>query len=250
VGQQSITARAFIDATAIFVGQLVDAPNVHRGLQRETSMRSGLWQPVMRHGQTVAVLAVFWDRPIERLAPGLAELAALLASEAATTIERADLMHRLEAVARTDDLTGLPNRRAWDEELPKELLRAQRGRHPLCVAMLDLDRFKDYNDQHGHQAGDRVLKQAAGAWGERLRGTDTLARYGGEEFTLILPGCDMDEALRVAEELRAATPAEQTVSVGVARWDGEETPDELLARADAALYVAKSAGRDRAVAAT
>jgi diguanylate cyclase len=115
--------------------------------------------------------------------------------------------------------------------------------------MLDLDRFKDYNDEHGHRAGDRVLKQAAGAWGERLRGTDTLARYGGEEFALILPSCDTAKAMRVAEQLRACTPAEQTVSVGVALWDCEQTPDELLARADTALYVPKSAGRDRAVAA-
>ena len=88
----------------------------------------------------------------------------LLAAEAAVAIERADLLARLEAIARTDDLTGLANRRAWEELLPTELARAQRDDAPLCVAMLDLDHFKAYNDEHGHQAGDRLLKAAAGTW--------------------------------------------------------------------------------------
>ena len=126
-------------------------------------------------------------------------------------------MATLAEVARTDDLTGLPNRRAWDEALERELARAQRDVDARSAsAIVDLDRFKDYNDVHGHQAGDRLLKQLAAAWGAELRATDVLARYGGEEFALALPGCDLDDAGLLVERLRAATPAEQT-ALGRAR---------------------------------
>jgi diguanylate cyclase (GGDEF)-like protein len=173
----------------------------------------------------------------------------LLAAEAAVAIERADLLARLEAVARTDDLTGLANRRAWDEQLPIELARAGRERSPTCVAMLDLDHFKAFNDELGHQAGDRLLKAAAGAWRSQLRATDTLTRYGGEEFAVVLPSCPIDHAVALIERVRGATPAGQTCSAGVAAWDGEEPADALVARADAALYAAKNAGRDRVITA-
>ena len=111
----------------------------------------------------------------------------------------------------------------------------------MCVAMLDLDRFKDFNDDRGHQAGDRLLKQSAAAWSTQLRTTDMLARYGGEEFALVLPGCTLSDV----ERLRAAMPDDQTVSAGIAQWDGEETPELLVGRADRALYAAKKGGRDR-----
>jgi diguanylate cyclase (GGDEF)-like protein len=161
--------------------------------------------------------------------------------------ERADLLAALAEVARTDDLTGLANRRAWDEALERELARAQREGTPLCIGLADLDRFKHYNDDHGHQAGDRLLKQIAAAWAEELRATDVLARYGGEEFALALPGCDLSDAGALAERLRAATPEGQTCSVGLALWDGEETSETLFGRVDKALYAAKDAGRDRIV---
>jgi diguanylate cyclase (GGDEF)-like protein len=158
-----------------------------------------------------------------------------------------ELLSRLESIARTDDLTGLPNRRAWEEELPRELLRSQRASRPLCVAMIDLDHFKEFNDERGHQAGDRFLKQAAAAWDEELRGTDFLARYGGEEFALALPGCTPEEAVEVAGRMRAATPEGETCSIGIACWDGVEDAPALLGRADAALYEAKRRGRDISV---
>ena len=85
----------------------------------------------------------------------------LLAAEAAVTLQRGELLERLEAMARTDDLTGLPNRRAWEDQLPREMARALREGHELSVAMLDLDSFKEFNDEFGHQAGDRLLKEAA-----------------------------------------------------------------------------------------
>jgi diguanylate cyclase (GGDEF)-like protein len=147
--------------------------------------------------------------------------------------------------ALTDALTGLPNRRVWDEDLERELSRARRHGGELCLAMLDLDRFKAFNDEHGHQAGDRMLKDATAAWSAALRSTDLLCRYGGEEFGVVMPGATAEQAAEVLERLRAVTPQAQTFSAGVACWDGQEISDELVARADRALYAAKAAGRDR-----
>jgi diguanylate cyclase (GGDEF)-like protein len=208
--------------------------------------RTTLWQPVTRDGVPVAVLAFYWRSQVHADETTLT-LASLLATEASVTLERIELLSRLESIARTDDLTGLPNRRAWDEELPRELLRSKRAGRPLCVAMIDLDHFKEFNDERGHQAGDRFLKQAAAAWGVELRGTDFLARYGGEEFALALPGCTPDEAMEVAERVRAATPEAETCSVGIACWEGAEEAPSLLGRADAALYQAKHRGRNLSV---
>jgi diguanylate cyclase (GGDEF)-like protein/PAS domain S-box-containing protein len=161
--------------------------------------------------------------------------------------QRAQLLAQVEALARTDALTGVANRRVWDEELPKELARALRSGDPLCVALLDLDHFKRYNDTHGHQGGDRLLKEAAAAWKATVRTTDLLARYGGEEFALLAPACPLEDAGYLADRLRSVVPAGATVSIGVAAWDGQETADELVARADSALYSAKEHGRDRYV---
>jgi diguanylate cyclase (GGDEF)-like protein len=142
----------------------------------------------------------------------------------------------------------VPNRRVWEEELPRELERARRMSTPLCVAMIDLDNFKAYNDRFGHQAGDRVLKEAASAWRAQVRTTDLLARYGGEEFTLLLPACALDHATEIVERLRLVTPL-VTCSIGVASWDFHESATELVERADQALYVAKAEGRNRYVTA-
>jgi diguanylate cyclase (GGDEF)-like protein len=152
---------------------------------------------------------------------------------------------QLRALARSDALTGLPNRRAWFDELPGAMARAARDATPITVAMLDLDHFKRFNDELGHQAGDRLLKGAASAWAAELRIVDVLARYGGEEFILLLPSAGADLAADVVARLRATTPAGQTFSAGLAVWDGTESGDELIGRADRALYAAKANGRGR-----
>jgi diguanylate cyclase (GGDEF)-like protein len=157
--------------------------------------------------------------------------------------EREDLLCRLEALATTDPLTGAGNRRAWDAWLDEALATSARTGDPMCVAMLDVDHFKAFNDR---LASDR--------WTGELRGGDRLARYGGEEFLVLLARCDADDAVHVVDRMRTLTPDGQTCSAGVALWDGREGADALLARVDAALYVAKSRGRDctarsRAVAA-
>ncbi len=163
-------------------------------------------------------------------------------SDSAHVAEQARL---LSVLARTDPLTGLANRRVLEEHLAAEVGRSRRSGHPVSVAMLDLDQFKAFNDERGHAAGDALLAEAAAVWKRQLRGMDTLARYGGDEFALIAAESSLDEALSVADRLRALIPGGQTCSAGVAEWDGRESWQQLLARADAALYAAKSGGRDR-----
>jgi diguanylate cyclase (GGDEF)-like protein/PAS domain S-box-containing protein len=163
--------------------------------------------------------------------------------------ERSELLTKLHRLALTDELTGLDNRRAWQETLEREMSRAQRHGEPLCVAMLDLDHFKRFNDTHGHQAGDRLLTLMAQQWQSQIRAGDILARYGGEEFSLVLPATSLPAAERVIARVRAATPQAQTCSAGVVAFDGVETAEQLVGRADAALYDAKAQGRDRTVAA-
>ena len=152
-------------------------------------------------------------------------------------------VERLRAMARTDALTGLPNRRAWDEEIRRELSRARRYAGSFSLALLDLDRFKQFNDTHGHPAGDTLLQEVAIAWRLALRASDFLARYGGEEFGLVLPDTPLPDALNAIERLQGAMPHGQTVSAGVVTWRGEDV-EMLVARADHALYRAKGAGRD------
>jgi diguanylate cyclase (GGDEF)-like protein len=157
---------------------------------------------------------------------------------------------QLEILAQRDSLTGLANRRAWDVALPNGLDHATRDRVPITVAILDLDHFKRYNDTFGHQAGDRRLKEAAAAWTAALRQVDVLARYGGEEFIALLPGCDATAVQTVLDRLRTVSPDGLTFSAGIATWDTDESPEQLVGRADQALYAAKHAGRDRSIVAT
>jgi diguanylate cyclase (GGDEF)-like protein len=151
--------------------------------------------------------------------------------------------------ARTDALTGLPNRRTLDYQLERAVHDADRDGIPLTVAMLDLDHFKDYNDANGHQAGDALLTACAQAWQEVAPPESFLARYGGEEFAILLPGMDGDAAAPHLERLRRATPEPVTVSIGYFVRPAGATGDESVLRADQALYAAKEAGRDRIVAA-
>jgi diguanylate cyclase (GGDEF)-like protein/PAS domain S-box-containing protein len=161
--------------------------------------------------------------------------------------ERHALFARTEVMALTDELTGLPNRRAWDEQLRRELARARRTGAPVSVVVLDLDLFKELNDELGHQAGDEFLRDAAIAWREVLRETDLIARYGGDEFFVLLPETgDAEGITTLVERLREALPKGRGCSAGVATWSGNESAEHLVARADAALYEAKRSGRGRA----
>jgi diguanylate cyclase (GGDEF)-like protein/PAS domain S-box-containing protein len=159
--------------------------------------------------------------------------------------EREELLGKVKDMATHDSLTGLFNRRVLDEQLPREMARARRSDSPLCVALIDIDHFKSYNDTYGHLAGDEALRQCARAWDGALRGEDSIVRFGGEEFLVLLPDTAPEEAAEVVERLRERTPMGQTCSAGLASWDFVESADDLLGRADAALYLAKAGGRDQ-----
>jgi diguanylate cyclase (GGDEF)-like protein len=183
------------------------------------------------------------------IAIGSATMFLLVVARMAQLLRQAERTSRqVRELSRRDELTGLPNRRAWVDELPRVLEEARRDGLPVSIGMLDLDHFKSYNDRYGHPAGDRLLKEAAAAWHGVLRRTDILARYGGEEFIVLLPGADIEQAAATLERLRKATPPLTTFSAGVAAWDRTETSEDLIARADAALYSAKDAGRNRVIA--
>ena len=160
-----------------------------------------------------------------------------------------DQAAQLAALANNDALTGIPNRRAWDLDLVREMVRARRGGTPLHVALLDVDHFKRFNDTNGHQAGDLLLKSAAASWKAQLREGDMLARYGGEEFAALLSGCSQAEAVAILDRVRGATPLGETVSIGVAQWDRRQSPEQLIGVADGALYQAKHQGRNQVVTA-
>jgi diguanylate cyclase (GGDEF)-like protein len=236
----------FEAAEPLFLADAGSRPELDKARwQRLGSPASMLFQPVLRAGVPVGVLVIGWA---ERTPAGRrASIISLLSGEAAFAINTADLVERLTGLATVDSLTGVLNRRGWD--LQVEHVFADAGNHPVCVALLDLDHFKAFNDSHGHQSGDRLLKEAAAGWRDSLRAGDVLARYGGEEFALLLPACDLDQAEVIVDRLRAATPGAQTCSAGIAVWDGREHPDALIRRADDALYAAKAAGRDRATVA-
>jgi diguanylate cyclase (GGDEF)-like protein len=168
------------------------------------------------------------------------------------------LSQALETSARTDELTQIANRRGILDSLAGELAKSARHALPLSVVMADIDHFKVINDTHGHAAGDEALKETVRALTAGLREGDRLGRLGGEEFLILLPMLEESDALAVANRLRQAVqetklafdgkPIPLSISMGLARFRQVDGVDSLLARADAALYAAKRAGRNRVVA--
>jgi diguanylate cyclase (GGDEF)-like protein len=242
-------AKAYVTGQPSFA-RLADQHGVERDPDGRGRVRCALWQPVLRDQATVAVLALYWLTPVAAPEQNVRSTIVLLAAQAAIALERVDLLARLERIAHTDELTGLPNRRAWREELPREMARAKREHWPLCVAMLDIDGLKKLNDTHGHHAGDQLLKQNAAAWSSALRPVDLLARYGGDEFAAVLTGCRLDDAQKLVDRLVDATPEDHSFSVGIAEWDGTQDVHALMAEADARLYAAKGARAKLVIART
>ncbi len=169
------------------------------------------------------------------------------------------MVRKLQAIANTDALTGVLSRKAYEDDAERELVRTARGGGALALLIIDIDHFKAVNDTYGHAAGDAVLREFARTAGTALRPADRFGRLGGEEFAVLLPATPPAEALRVAERIRACAEANTvhgpfgivryTISAGMASWHPGEPLAQLTVRADAALYAAKMAGRNRIVAA-
>ncbi|GLW27864.1 hypothetical protein Areg01_08040 [Actinoplanes regularis] len=245
----SMIANVYLDGQPVFLADPAQDPRVSTALLKLVDGRSMMWQPVVADGGSVALLVVSWKTRITSVSDLRARAVALLADETALALEHERLLGRLEQMAYTDTLTGLSNRRAWQAGVAELLAASRASGRPLTVAIADLDHFKRYNDTHGHVAGDDLLTAVATAFRGQLRTGDLIARWGGEEFVVALPDCGDAEAAEILDRLRTATVGTETCSIGYAVWNGVESYERLLERADGALYAAKSAGRDRVHAA-
>lgn len=250
---EALPGRVWASGESAWTADLAAEPGLpHAAVAARVGLHAAVCVPVVVDGETRGAIEFY---STERGEPDHAthEILGTIAEQIGRFVslldQRAELIAKLQRLALTDDLTGLANRRAWQESLGREVARARRDGSPLCVAMLDIDRFKRFNDQHGHQAGDALLRETADAWRALLRAGDILARPGGDEFAVILPAWPIGVAERILERVQAATPRGQTCSAGLVAFDGHESADELVGRADAALYGAKAQGRARIVVA-
>ena len=201
------------------------------------------------------LLLVLYSVPGHEFDEAEREAARTLVAQGATALENARLQQIVQDQAVTDELTGLANRRRFMESLGAEVSRADRADSPLALVIVDLDDFKQVNDTHGHAAGDEVLRLVGDVLSQSVRQIDLAARYGGEEFALILPGTDLEGAEHLAERVRRMLRAREVVangsrvaisaSFGVAGYRLGTSVEDLLTRADSALYEAKAAGKDR-----
>ena len=215
--------------------------------------------PLTVQGETLGLLCLIGTRSDATRGAVKLQLAVTMGEAVKLSLSNLRLREKLREQATVDVLTGLYNRRFLDEVLARELHRAARRKSPLCVAMLDLDHFKRFNDTFGHEAGDSLLRDVGQVLRDKLRKSDISCRYGGEEFVLVFPDSNLaDTRIRVEQivafvkqlDLRHGDQplGKITVSAGVAQAQPEGcTPGELLRDADEALYAAKQAGRDRVV---
>ena len=230
------------------VGYIVDVASAQ--IQYASDMVRALSDQIIRRASEAAEtasIASYRARILLISFGGSSLLLALILARVLTesTAKRSELMKRLEELARVDGLTGVPNRRVWDEELAKGLERARRTGQRCSIGVIDLDHFKRYNDTRGHQQGDSLLRETAQQLASQLRVGDLIARYGGEEFAVLLHDCEAEHARLLFARLHKSVPGGQSFSAGVADTDGEEDAYKVVARADAALYRAKAGGRNR-----
>ncbi|HSM73555.1 MAG TPA: diguanylate cyclase, partial [Desulfobacterales bacterium] len=175
------------------------------------------------------------------------------------TQERAQMLKKLQKLAITDALTNLHNSRYFYNQVELEVNRSNRYKHPLSMLLLDIDHFKEYNDTYGHLEGDKVLQRLGAIIRSCLRRMDSAYRYGGEEFTVLLPETNCEEAVTVAERIRASVEAsvfepapgkqiQVTISIGVTQFQPEEDLTQFIQRADRAMYLSKQSGRNKVTA--
>lgn len=229
------------------------------GLQLQTTddidqLRESVSQHLASIGQAVDHFRAEESEREKLLAEQLTTMQEKLVAMEAHSERMQNQVRRERERAMTDLLTQLPNREAWQERLAFEFNRWQRYQNPLTIGVIDLDLFKRVNDSFGHKAGDRVLQLVAKELRDRLRNTDFVARYGGEEFVLLFPETRADDALIVMDKIRqhiselpfhfSGKPVTITLSVGLAAFTSEDSEDSVFERADRAVYLAKSSGRN------
>jgi len=220
--------------------------------------RGELWyRPLKAKGKILGILAINTASPTMDESKTIEEVLDILTSQICIVIDNARLYREVKQLSLTDPLTRLSNRHHFHEELEREFSRSRRHDLNLSLIMIDIDHFKRLNDAYGHLQGDAILKELAKLLKDTFRDSDILGRFGGEEFSIILPMTNGTEAMISAERLRKKVeehsfpcqfkPLKLTVSLGVSHYprEGVENPDELIKRADEALYRAKKEGRNR-----
>lgn len=221
--------------------------------------------PLVRYGNLIGSLNLGSEDGSRFVEGAATDFLQRLATIVAICVENATNLERLKRVGLTDSLTGVNNRRFFDQRLIEETARAQRTNESLACLFMDVDHFKAVNDQHGHQLGDQVLRKIAGLIREQLRASDVLGRYGGEEFSALLVNASNDSAMEIAERIRVVIEQESfstseelsmsvTISIGVAtlpadcgKVETESLSEDLVERADQAVYRAKHNGRNLVV---
>ncbi len=231
----SLSGRALASGETLVCYDSEQDPRVDRELCRQVGARSLVVVPLIHDGHTHGVLKVYGPTP-EGFTDAHVRVLSALADIVGGALAQAELLERLQGQAVTDDLTGLLNRRAWYDRLDQAVTRSRRSGRPVSVVLLDLDRFKQINDTHGHAAGDRLLRTVSACWNEALRDVDTLGRIGGDEFAVIVEDSDYDETKAVVARLEEAMPDFHDVSTGFATWDGDEDIPSLVNRADRRMY--------------
>lgn len=259
----SVSHKVFFTRQPLLVQDTAQEPGLSRERQFPYASRSFVSVPLRGNGHALGVLQLTERDGEDAFTPRDLALLERLGLQAAGAIRKARLQEevdQLRVMSTTDHLTGLNNRRFFDEHLNIEFQRAHRFRQPLAVAMLDIDGFKELNDEWGHEFGDKVLKEIASALRNQTRAVDIIARYGGDEFVIVMPGTDPAGALKTAEKIRARIESlviannhgstagrSCSVSVGLAVYpEMAAGAEELLQMADLALLHAKKAGRNTA----
>jgi diguanylate cyclase len=218
--------------------------HVDRDACRQVGARSMVIVPLIHAGRAAGVLKVY-SATAGAVGADEARVLGLLGNVIGTGLARAELFATMTEHAVTDALTGLANRRSWDEQLARAVAHAERTHETLSVAVCDVDGLKAINDRRGHAAGDELLRGIAERWRAEARAADFIARIGGDEFAIMLPGADESGAHDVVERLIGSLPQGTSVSFGVAEWDLREDAVGLMTRADLRMYDEKRRGKSR-----
>lgn len=240
----------------VLIPNIAEFPSFNNPILLKEGVRSLIAVPLLSEKGPVGILYNDDFKP-RTFTSSTLDVLQRLATLAVIAIQKQQALEEIRSLSIRDPLTGLYNRRYLSEILTAEMDRAFRMHRPLSIILIDIDHFKEVNDRYGHVVGDQVLHGLSKLFGLIIRPYDTIARYGGEEFLLLMSETDTVEAVAAAERLRVATASEKllpeeaalTCSFGVCTLTGEEgqlpTPEELIQRADKALYEAKRAGRNR-----
>jgi diguanylate cyclase (GGDEF)-like protein len=250
-----LSGRALASGKAVVVRDVAADTDYLPGF---TETRSEMVLPLISFGEKLGALVLESVQPDAFQAADVQPLESV-ADIVATAIQNANYFEKVKALAYVDGLTGVYNRRFFEQRIAEELERADRYKNTLSVLMVDIDHFKKLNDEFGHLLGDEVLRQVSAIFTAQLRKADLVCRYGGEEFAILVPETSGENAMGVADKLRRmvethpfpGVPRPVTISLGVAEFPAQGTTrDEVVKAADTALYASKQAGRNRVTAAT